>query len=291
MLRAAPSVAAVVVTYNRVDLLEQCLAALRAQTRPPDEVLVVDNASTDGTPALLERSPGVTVLRLPENRGGAGGFHAGIEAAHAAGHTWLWILDDDTIARPDALAELLGGAERAPGGEPALVASRVVWSDGSDHPMNRVGPRWRWFDALVEGVAEELVLLRYATFVSILVHRGAVDRHGLPPAGYFIWSDDLEYTGRLLRRERGFMALRSVVEHRTKSPYTAVEAAGERFYFHVRNTLWLVRGRAFDPLERMRYLRLLVRSIGAYLERNSRDAAALATVARGVRDGLGRRAS
>jgi len=59
-------------------MLERCLAALRDQSRPLDGVIVVDNAGTDGTPALVwERSPEVRLLGLEENLGGAGGFNRG----------------------------------------------------------------------------------------------------------------------------------------------------------------------------------------------------------------------
>jgi GT2 family glycosyltransferase len=103
----APVVWAVVVTYNRRALLEQCLDALRAQTRPPDRILVVDNASTDGTAEWVRGQDDVVALLLDENVGGAGGFHAGMRLAHAGGADWLWLMDDDTIPRPDALERLL----------------------------------------------------------------------------------------------------------------------------------------------------------------------------------------
>src|SRR4051812_35207484 len=78
---------AVVVTYNRKALLTECLQALGAQTRAPDEILVVDNASTDGTAAMVrEHFPDVRLEALDTNRGGAGGFHHGLDAAHRRGH-------------------------------------------------------------------------------------------------------------------------------------------------------------------------------------------------------------
>ena len=114
---ATESVCAVVVTHNRRDLLRRCLAALAEQQRPVDEVLVVDTASTDDTSAMVRTEhPGVQLLRLEENVGGAGGFHRGLAWAHARGHDWLWLMDDDTFTLPDTLATLLEGGARAPGG-------------------------------------------------------------------------------------------------------------------------------------------------------------------------------
>ena len=84
------SVCALVVTYNRRALLEECLRAIEAQTVRPDELILVDNASTDGTRELLREGgyldrPDVTYLRLDENLGSSGGFARGFEAARESG--------------------------------------------------------------------------------------------------------------------------------------------------------------------------------------------------------------
>src|SRR3954466_11680448 len=94
----AHSVCAVVVTYNRRNLLARCLDHLERQSHPPDRILVVDNASTDGTAELLAARDGIEVMRMRENRGGAGGFERGLEHAYAGGYEWIWLLDDDTFA-------------------------------------------------------------------------------------------------------------------------------------------------------------------------------------------------
>src|SRR5215210_1526363 len=111
-----PVVWAVVVTYNRRELLSACLGAIAAQTRAPDHLLVVDNASTDGTRDMVAgEHPQAELLALPENRGSSGGFHAGMARAHGAGATWIWVMDDDTIPRPEALERLLAAPDPAPG--------------------------------------------------------------------------------------------------------------------------------------------------------------------------------
>lgn len=94
------SVCAVVVTHNRLACLKRTLAALR-----PFGVatVVVDNASEDGTGEWLRGVPGVEALTLPENRGGSGGFAAGMRWAIARGFAWLWVMDDDVAPLPGAL--------------------------------------------------------------------------------------------------------------------------------------------------------------------------------------------
>jgi rhamnopyranosyl-N-acetylglucosaminyl-diphospho-decaprenol beta-1,3/1,4-galactofuranosyltransferase len=277
---------AIVVTFNRRALLEECLDAIFAQTLPPDEVLVVDNASTDGTPEMVrERFPQARLERLPENLGGAGGFHRGLELGHALGHDWLWLMDDDTIATPDALAALHEGVRRAPT-RPQLVASQVRWTDGRLHPMNQPHPRWRAIADLAEAAEHGLVALRTATFVSVLIARETIDRHGLPLARYFIWSDDTEYTARALRSGHGYLVPESVVVHKTRTPHTAIEDTSGRFYYHVRNSLLLLRGSSYAPIERLDYGRYFARTIKTYLTRNRWRPSAFAVVARGARDGL-----
>lgn len=279
---------AVVVTHNRLSLLRQCLAALAVQTRRLDEVLVIDNASIDGTaPAVAAGFPWVRLQVLPTNEGGAGGFHEGLRSAHAAGAEWVWLMDDDTIAQPEALARLLAAPSRLPDEDrPVLLASRAVWDDGHLHPMNAPGFERDDVACVVAGCERGLMPLRTATFVSLLVHRGAVDRHGLPLKHYFIWSDDIEYTARILRHERGYLVPTSIVHHRTPTAYTAVSTSGDRFYFHIRNTLFMVRGSAWSTREKLTLVWIIISTSHAYLAHNRWSSAHWRVVARGLRDGL-----
>ena len=250
------TVTAVVVTYNRAELLQECLDAVAAQTRPVDAAVVVDNASTDGTADVLaaRREP-LRVLTMRSNTGGAGGFAAGVRAAVEGGSNAVWLLDDDTIPEPDALAELLRAHDGYPGPRPTLLASRVVWTDGRDHPMNT--PRTlpaasrRALDAAATVGARPV---RSASFVSVLIDATAVAERGLPVADYFLWNDDFEYTARLLRGNVGLYVPTSVVVHKTKAFGSTDVDPGERFYFEVRNKIWVfTRSDALSSLEKVVY--------------------------------------
>lgn len=253
---SAQRVVAVVVTYNREQLLEACLDALAAQERRPDAVVVIDNASTDASGRVAEEHQvGADVVHLRRNVGGAGGFAAGIARAlvrHEA--DWVWVMDDDTIPRPGALAALLRALELSPV-RLSVLSSRAVWTDGRDHPMNRARTRLGASaqdkrDAARAGGRP----IRTASYVSALLNAEDVRRLGLPYADYFIWSDDFEHTGRLLRHGRGIHVPDSVVEHRTARFGDAQANPGSRFYFDVRNRIWaLLRTSSFSPVEKVLY--------------------------------------
>jgi GT2 family glycosyltransferase len=233
----------VVVAYNRRALLMECLRALHGQSRRLDAIVVVDNASEDGSAeAVSSEFPDVDVVQLSVNTGGAGGFTIGIDRAvntHEA--EWVWVMDDDTIPHSSALAALL--AARAAAREtPAILASRVIWTDGLDHPMNM--PRRKPFAPATElrdAAAIGAFPVRSTSFVSMLVEAAAVETDGLPVAEYFIWNDDFEFSARILRQRRGLLVPDSVVVHKTKSRSDTDVDPGERFYYEVRNKLWLFR--------------------------------------------------
>lgn len=185
-------VCAVVVTFNRKELLRECLTALKAQTRAADEVLVVDNASTDGTLKMLEAEfAWCRVLALPENVGGAGGFHDGMEHAYKGGFDWLWLMDDDGRPAADCLEKLLEHAR------PNSVMFPVQQDrDGKLYGFNVW--RKRFVDITDEIMAQKKPVSGefLISFVGPLVAREVVEKAGLPNKDFFIWLDDCEYSLR-----------------------------------------------------------------------------------------------
>src|SRR5215216_4156496 len=107
-------VVAVVATYNRKAMLVDCLRALAAQTHLPAAIVVVDNASTDGTgDAVAESGVDIAYVQLSRNGGGAEGFHYGVKHALEMGGDWLWLMDDDCEPLPDCLERLLASRAAA----------------------------------------------------------------------------------------------------------------------------------------------------------------------------------
>ena len=118
-------IAAIVVTYNRKQLLGECLDSLLAPDASARRA-VHHRQRLDRRDAvsILLRPAGIDLarristsevhyVRMPENAGGAGGFAEGMERAAAAGFDWLWLMDDDVLAAPDALDVLVRKKERA----------------------------------------------------------------------------------------------------------------------------------------------------------------------------------
>lgn len=237
-------VAAVVVTYNRLPLLRQCLAALRAQTVPPAAVWVIDNASTDGTQAAVRALdwPGLVYRNTGRNLGGAGGFAYGMREAALSGCDALWVMDDDTLPEPGALEALLQ-ADAALQGRCGWLSSRALAPDGTDQPMNRqrITPYTDLPD--YEGDCLPAVM---ASFVSLFVRTEQIRRFGLPVAEFFIWSDDWEFTRRISREEPCYVVPGSRVVHAMQNPGTvniATDAPSrwDRYRYFYRNDVVLYR--------------------------------------------------
>lgn len=236
-------VVAVVVTWNRIDLLRESIDALRAQTHPPAAIVVVDNAATDGTGALLDGpyGDGLDVVHLAENTGGAGGFAVGVERALTHVPDLVWLLDDDTVPTETAAAELVRAWAGYPGRQrPAVLASKVVWTDGREHPMNTPRAKPGATEAEKQAAAAVgAIPIRSASFVSIACDAATIRERGLPVADYFLWNDDFEYSTRLIRDGVGLAVPASVVVHKTKVFGSTDVDPGERFFYEVRNKLWV----------------------------------------------------
>lgn len=280
---------AVVVAYNRRALLLEVLEALGAQTVPPEKIIVVDNGSTDGSAeAARAFSPNADVVRVERNTGGAGGFAIGAARALVRYDAdFVWFMDDDTVPTPGALEALLSASETHPR-SPSVLASRVVWTEGTDHPMNtpRTKPGVAKREA-AEAAEAKAVPVRSASFVSSLIRGSAIRALGLPVAEYFIWNDDFEFTARLLREGIGLYVPDSVVVHKTVKLASARTDPGARFYYEVRNKLWLFRwSRALSGREKPLYAAISVARWGAMILRSAERRTLLAALRRGWDDGM-----
>lgn len=312
-------VAAVVVTYNRLELLKECVEALCGQTHPAD-LLIVDNASTDGTQEWIrnrmqqENSGRIQGIFLEENTGGAGGYFVGMKWAVEQGYDYIWIMDDDTIPMKDALERLLNGlwsveARCVSGADKrkmpqkcGFVSSTVLWTDKNPCIMNRqhyVGEPFTVVrgtgnvsaDGPAEDIGEcQMQQVDSATFVSLLFRREAVEHCGLPLKEYFIWGDDKEYTLRMAKEYFCCHVKDSIVIHKmtanSGSNIVTDEAARvPRYYYAYRNDLCTAKRRGimevciYFAAFVLNMIRVLVGSPG---EKGLR----LGTMWKGMKDGI-----
>ena len=234
-------VAAVVVTYNRRSLLGKCIEKLQKQTVPLD-ILVIDNASTDGTNELFESAPdNVKYFNTGKNLGGAGGFNYGMKKAVESGYKYLWILDDDTMPTATALKAFLDKDEELRG-EYGFLSSKVLWKNDAICSMNvQKNTKWRQ----IKNFNEEQ-MIQYASFVSLFLKADVVRKIGLPYKDFFIWADDWEYTRRISKQGKCYYIPSSIVHHWCDSNVGAnIVAADEsrisRFNYMYRNDVVLYR--------------------------------------------------
>lgn len=202
----------VVVTYNRLPLLKECLASLLLQRECLSSIFVINNHSNDGTTEYLQKikDPLVKVETLPSNIGGAAGFEFGVAQAMKDGlGNYVWIMDDDTIPNKDAAPILLEKAKELDD-DFGFLCSNVRWTDGQATNIAQVSNAWpNKIDTGLVGVVS-------ATFVSVLVPKSNVKKLGLPLGAMQIWGDDTEYTTRLSSFKSSFFVIDSVVVHKTR---------------------------------------------------------------------------
>lgn len=199
-ITTAPSVASVTVVFNAADRILRQMAALRLQTRPINEIVVVDNASTDGTAEVIRAQyPDVTILRLPENRGHCGAWAAGIEyAALRRHHDWVWTFDDDSVPTAGALDRMLRISDDAADSSVGILAA-LPFHPQSDSPY----PPLQWRDAFIKTSEVDLespIVFADLVFASgAMVRRDVVETIGVPRADFFMDFGDFEYCMRARR--------------------------------------------------------------------------------------------
>ena len=266
-MNSTPVVGAVIVTYNRRDLLLECVRANLAQQQALDVIIIVDNASTDGTPETLESSgmfniPRLHYHRLPSNVGGAGGFSFGLQKAVEAGCDWIWLMDDDAIPEADALEQLFEHLPETT--KPPLLASQVVNRAGKPDVAHRTRLQHRPLRSNHVPASEYQQLTFEAdavSFVGPLVHRQHVEVCGLPRDDFFIYYDDFEYTHRI--RNAGFQLIvvpLSRILHLDEGR-SILDAVGERswgwrMYYRTRNRVFWYRN--IEPVLLSLWYRLLL---------------------------------
>jgi len=211
------SIASVTVAYNGADVLRTHLESLRRQTRKLDEIIVVDNASADHTCSLLANEyPEVTVLQLSENGGIAGGANAGVTyATLVKKHDWVWTLDQDSVAAPDALEQLLTALDRMRGAaEKTAILAPICVNTRTHVPYPALSWRGRHFELTIPHPNAEFTFVDMVISSGSLIRREAIEQAGLQRGDFFMDFVDFEHCLRLRRHGFSVVMVRdSVLEH------------------------------------------------------------------------------
>lgn len=243
------TVAVVVVTYNRADLLATMLVGLAALDRVPDAVIVIDNHSDDHTPAVLAvaSNPGLQVVRTEANVGGAGGFHRGVRLAHEQGFDRIWLMDDDVVPAPDCLSVLLAQDESCltsvrEDTSGALVEKAATCFDLRNPLVIKPKTAMVETDFGTRAAMPERVEVHNVAFEGFLVRREVIDAIGLPDPAYFIFYDDVDFALRARRAGYRIWAVRDAVLVRQLDFDQQHDLAGWKGYYMYRN-LFVVHAR------------------------------------------------
>ena len=236
------TVAIVVVTYNRADMLRGLLDGLTKLDQPADAVIVVNNASTDHTAQVLAEAvtPNLQVIDSPENLGGAGGFHLGTKAAVEQGWDRLYLIDDDVVPAHDCLEVLLAQDEDClfsvredrNGNLIELAALKFdLRNPLAIKPKTAaVMDTYPTRDAMPERVPVENV-----AFEGFMIRRTVLEEIGLPDPTYFIFYDDVDLAIRARRTGRTIWAVRDAVLVRQLDFSQQHDLAGWKGFYMYRN--------------------------------------------------------
>lgn len=297
-LEGPASVASVTVAYNGERLLAGHLDALLAQSRPLDEIIVVNNASTDSTLRLLaERYPQVKVLDLPLNTGVGGGYASGLSFAMEEGqHDWVWLFDQDSVPSPDGLERLLKGLESL-GNRGENVAVLAPVCAHKETGLSYPGLLWKngWRKAKKKGVAGGISFVDAVISSGTLVRSEAVKRAGLPRADFFIDYVDFEHCLRLRRYGYEIAVIGdSLLHHQMGEPrrvrFACLSLAWAdhvpwREYYLTRNEIFTVQAHCPTWAARFSVARRLIRHGMGILLFGSEKIASLTMIYLGVLDG------
>ncbi len=197
-------VAAVVVTYNRLHLLQECVSALRNQIYKPDELIVVNNSSTDGTLEWLNDQKDITVI-TQENSGSAGGQYTGIKTAYEKGYDWIWCMDDDGYPDKGCLSILVEVIRR----EKPEVVSPIVLNKNNHSQLAFYSPILNGKSYLGSTLIKDeflkhmqgRILEGFGFFYNgVLLSKEAISKAGFPIKELFIWGEEQEYFYRMQKK-------------------------------------------------------------------------------------------
>jgi len=226
---------AIVVTYNRLGLLTECIQALRNQTKRLDNILVINNGSTDGTEQWLKTQEDLTFI-TQNNCGSAGGFNKGIQWAFKNNYSRIWCMDDDGYPKEDALENLLKGEDDK---EIRLLNCAVI------NKKDKRSFVWKTKNyKYIDDVKNNIIKGVGHPFNGTLIHRTIIERVGVPQTKFFLWGDETEYYYRITKKNE--IPVYTIANSIHYHPATAFSLRRDwdyesawKMYYYVRNRFFV----------------------------------------------------
>lgn len=247
----SPKVCIVIVNWNGLDNTVEGLNSLRKLDYPNCEVIVVDNASTDGSADEISRNfPEVTLMKSDRNAGWGGGNNLGLRHALTNGASYVWFLNNDLIVEKNTLSRLVQAAEKTSG---ATLVSPILYYYSTRSKIQHCGSEFDWENYEVRNFndldkAKSVNRQNFwLWFTAILMKREVVEKVGYFDEKYFVYFDDMDYASRAISAGcRCKLEPTAKVYHRSHS----VDLGGIRnaplhyFYYTTRNEYWFWRSRS-----------------------------------------------
>lgn len=235
-------VAAVIITYNRLELLKEVVSGVREQTQKPDQIIIVNNSSNDGTTEWLNEQKDILIINQ-ENLGSSGGQFTGLKKAFELGFDWIWTMDDDVVPDEHCLENLLNlnGFDiiRAPLRFDSL--NKPYLNDAISYNFrNPFKSLWERI-ITIEDTKKDYIEAVGITFEGPLIHRTVIEKIGLPNPNFFIFADDTQYFVKAFRHHfKSVIVTSSKLYRKIDLPKDIYKFTWKTYYI-IRNLVWLDR--------------------------------------------------
>ncbi|MFI3236465.1 MAG: glycosyltransferase [Lachnospiraceae bacterium] len=250
-------IAAVIVTYNRLEDLKRALSSYSKQLLKPEYLIVVNNASTDGTKKYLQEWETVLegykkiVITMDENTGGSGGFYRGMQEVLKTDCEWCWIADDDAFVEEKTFSAL---AQFVKKNQPKVDACAALCSSVINHGVPDLWHRrkvergifkFKQTSSQISDYDKEYFEVNMFTYVGACINMKALKKAGLPIKDLFIYYDDLEHSYRLSKSGKIYCVPSAKVIHDSREGEETV-LIDWRYYFKIKNSLYFYKKHAKD---------------------------------------------
>ena len=201
-------IAVILVTYNRIGCLKKAIEQYEKQIYKPSHLIVVNNASKDGTRDFLDlwkkekADFEKIVIHNTENIGGSGGFYMGMKKAMDIDCDFMFLADDDAYSEDNVFLEIMETYKKIPNKNEIAALCTTVINKGKTEISHRCNIKKDLFFIRLRPISEneyikETFRVDIATFVGAMIKKSVVDKIGLPEKDYFIFYDDTEYFMRI----------------------------------------------------------------------------------------------